>query len=296
MLQVKGLRDANGSPVTGRLTIEIPASRITILSQGIGTLGENSPLAAQAPYVVDVKNGAARAKFLTPSTTPENGLIVNTFGAPVVYDPEGKELASTGNAVEALATQRARDRRAIRVLQRARRRARGAVADRTAVDPDHGQHLDRRRRHEHLVRAPQAVDGERRLPQAQPEATRRRQHAITGDATEDRAVGRGRHERAPRDGEHVRGGAFRHEAVRRHVESLERAAAHRELLAHDGARMADELERAPARPGVARERQQRDADAARLKPSRSAAARAPSAGSSAVRRRSGPARSPRRRA
>jgi hypothetical protein len=96
MLQVKGLKDANGSPVTGRLTIEIPASRITILSQGIGTLGENSPLAAQPPYVVDVKNGAARAKFLTPSTTPENGLIVNTFGAPVVYDPEGKELASTG--------------------------------------------------------------------------------------------------------------------------------------------------------------------------------------------------------
>ena len=43
-----------------------------------------------------MKNGAARAKFLTPSTTPENGLIVNTFGAPVVFDPEGKELASTG--------------------------------------------------------------------------------------------------------------------------------------------------------------------------------------------------------
>jgi len=96
MLQVKGLKDASGSPVTGRLTVEIPASRITILSQGIGTLGENSPLAAQPPYVVDVKNGAARAKFLTPSTTPGNGLIVNTFGAPVVYDPEGKELASTG--------------------------------------------------------------------------------------------------------------------------------------------------------------------------------------------------------
>lgn len=45
---------------------------------------------------IDAAHRTARAKFLTPSTTPENGLIVNTFGAPVVYDPEGKELASTG--------------------------------------------------------------------------------------------------------------------------------------------------------------------------------------------------------
>jgi hypothetical protein len=97
MLQVKGLKDANGSPVTGKLTIQIPPTRVTILSQGIGTLGENSPLAEQPPYVVDVKNGDARQKFLTPPTTPEHGLIANSFGAPVVYDPEGKELASTGS-------------------------------------------------------------------------------------------------------------------------------------------------------------------------------------------------------
>jgi hypothetical protein len=96
MVQVKGLKDANGSLVTGRLTVQIPASRITILSDGLGTLGENSPLAVQPPYVIDVKNGSARAKFLTPASTPEHGLVVNTFGAPVVLDPEGKELASSG--------------------------------------------------------------------------------------------------------------------------------------------------------------------------------------------------------
>jgi hypothetical protein len=96
MIQVKGLKDANGALVTGRLTVSIPASRVTILSQGIGTIADGSPLAAQPPYVIDVKNGSARAKFLTPASTPEHGLVVNTFGAPVVLDPEGKELASSG--------------------------------------------------------------------------------------------------------------------------------------------------------------------------------------------------------
>ena len=96
MIQVKGLKDASGALVTGQLTVKIPASRVTILSQGIGTIADGSPLAEQPPYVVDVKNGSARAKFVTPDSTPEHGLVVNTFGAPVVLDPEGKELASTG--------------------------------------------------------------------------------------------------------------------------------------------------------------------------------------------------------
>jgi hypothetical protein len=80
MLQVKGLKDANGSPVTGQITVSVPSSRVTILSQGIGTIADGSPLAAQPPYVVDVKNGSARAKFFTPDSTPEHGLVVNSFG------------------------------------------------------------------------------------------------------------------------------------------------------------------------------------------------------------------------
>jgi len=97
MLQVKGLKDPNGSLVTGRITVVVPQSRVTILSDPpLGTIGDQSQLAEQPPYVVDVKNGAARAKFLTPANTPAKGLVVNTFGAPIVYDPEGKELASTG--------------------------------------------------------------------------------------------------------------------------------------------------------------------------------------------------------
>jgi hypothetical protein len=98
MIQVKGLKDANGSLLTGKITVVVPSSRVTILPSGggFGTFGDNSPLSAQPPYVVDVKNGSARAKFLTPDTTPEHGLVVNSFGSPIVYDPEGKELASTG--------------------------------------------------------------------------------------------------------------------------------------------------------------------------------------------------------
>jgi hypothetical protein len=94
MLRVKGLRDANGTLVTGTLTVTVPQSRVTILSS-IGTVGETSNIAEQPPYIVNVKNGSGREKFSTGELVPP-GLVVNTFGAPVVYDPEGKELASTG--------------------------------------------------------------------------------------------------------------------------------------------------------------------------------------------------------
>ena len=99
MIQVKGLKDANGTPVTGQITVSVPATRVTILPSGggFGTFGDLSPLAQQPPYVVEVKNGSARQKFFTPSTTPTNGLVANSFGSPIVYDPEGKELASTGS-------------------------------------------------------------------------------------------------------------------------------------------------------------------------------------------------------
>ena len=99
MIQVKGLKDANGTPVTGQLTVVVPATRVTILPSGggFGTFGDSSFLSQQAPYVVEVKNGSARQKFFTPSTTPPRGLVANAFGSPIVYDPEGKELASTGS-------------------------------------------------------------------------------------------------------------------------------------------------------------------------------------------------------
>jgi len=96
MVVVKGLKDPSGNPFTGKLVLSSGTSRITILTQNIGTLGETSPLAVQPPYVVDVKNGAARARFNTPDNTPETGLIVNSITAPVLYDPDGNELASTG--------------------------------------------------------------------------------------------------------------------------------------------------------------------------------------------------------
>lgn len=95
-ITIKGLKDAGGNPVTANLELRTGASRITILSQGVGTLGETSPLAPETVYVVAVKNGSAKAKFNTPDNTPANGLVVNSLGSPILYDPEGKPLASTG--------------------------------------------------------------------------------------------------------------------------------------------------------------------------------------------------------
>ena len=99
MVVVKGLKDAAGSPVTGTLTLRVPGSRITILSQSIGTLGETSPLAPETVYAVPVSNGDTPrhgARFTTPDSTPTSGLVVNTFAAPILLDPDGRELASTG--------------------------------------------------------------------------------------------------------------------------------------------------------------------------------------------------------
>jgi hypothetical protein len=99
MVVVKGLKDASGAPVTGTLKLRVPGSRITILTQSIGTLGETSPLVPETVYDVPVENGSTPrkgARFNTPESTPESGLIVNTFAAPILFDPDGKELASTG--------------------------------------------------------------------------------------------------------------------------------------------------------------------------------------------------------
>ena len=92
---VKGLKDGSGNPVTGTLKLRVPAGRTTIVGL-TGTLGETSPLNGETAYDVPVKNGAGRARFTTPDITPEHGLVVNSFAAPVLYDPEGKALASTG--------------------------------------------------------------------------------------------------------------------------------------------------------------------------------------------------------
>jgi len=98
MIVVKGLKDANGAPVTGTLKLRVPPSRVTILSLGIGTLGENSPL-TETSYDVPVENGSTPrhgVRFDTPDSTPETGLVVNSFAAPILFDPDGHELASTG--------------------------------------------------------------------------------------------------------------------------------------------------------------------------------------------------------
>ena len=95
-ITIKGLKDAGGTPFTGTVVLKVGRSRVTILTNGVGTLGETSPLAPETVYVVQVKAGNARARFKTPDETPTSGLVVNSFDAPVLYDPEDKPLATTG--------------------------------------------------------------------------------------------------------------------------------------------------------------------------------------------------------
>jgi hypothetical protein len=94
-VRIKGLKDGTGAPFTGRVTLSVGASRITILSNSIGTFADDSPFVATPPYNIDVKNGAARFKYNTPDNTPA-GLIANSLGTPTLYDPDGKAIATTG--------------------------------------------------------------------------------------------------------------------------------------------------------------------------------------------------------
>lgn len=94
---VKGLKDPSGALFTGTIQLRVPANRVTILAPlNIGTLGETSPLAAETVYTVRVTRGAANERFNTPPETPEAGLRVNSLGSPILYDPDGNPLASSG--------------------------------------------------------------------------------------------------------------------------------------------------------------------------------------------------------
>ncbi len=95
VVAVKGVKDGTGAPFTGTLVVKVPAGRTTILGS-IGTLGDASPLIGDTVYPVAVTHGDGRGRFTTPPETPASGLVVNSFAAPVLYDPDGKPLASTG--------------------------------------------------------------------------------------------------------------------------------------------------------------------------------------------------------
>jgi hypothetical protein len=92
---VKGLKDASGNLATTTLEFSTGTSRVTIVGS-VGTLADDSPLVPQATYSIAVTKGSAHFRYATPSNTPDHGLVVNTLTAPVLYDPDGKPLATTG--------------------------------------------------------------------------------------------------------------------------------------------------------------------------------------------------------
>jgi hypothetical protein len=95
-VRIKGMKDGTGAPFTGTVTLNVGRSRVTILTNSVGTFADDSPLVPNTPYPIDVKNGAARFKYNTPDDTPANGLIVNSLGLPTLFDPDGKAIATTG--------------------------------------------------------------------------------------------------------------------------------------------------------------------------------------------------------
>jgi hypothetical protein len=98
MIVVKGLKDASGAPFTGTLKLRVPGGRVTILSQSIGTLPDGSPLVPETEYDVAIANGSTtHAKFTVPDSAKGTTIVVNSFDAPILYDPDGNELASSGS-------------------------------------------------------------------------------------------------------------------------------------------------------------------------------------------------------
>lgn len=97
MVVVKGLKNASGAPFTGTVKLRVPGGRVTILSQNVGTLPDGSPLVPEAAYDVPVANGSAHAKFTVPDSAKDTTIVVNSFEAPILYDPDDRELASSGS-------------------------------------------------------------------------------------------------------------------------------------------------------------------------------------------------------
>lgn len=99
---LKGVRDKAGTLVTtdpndpaDDFRVRIPESRVTLLQGSlVGTLAPG--LSGPTVYRFDVRNGAARKRFLTPDETPERGFVAESTGVPVVVDPDGNDFAVVG--------------------------------------------------------------------------------------------------------------------------------------------------------------------------------------------------------
>ncbi len=93
MLEVRGVRDPSGTPVTGALKLRVLSGRVSL--RDLGTFPDDFSLVQLAPVQVPLKNGNGRYAYRPDQPTP-SGTIVNGGGVEV-YDPEGNLLAVTGS-------------------------------------------------------------------------------------------------------------------------------------------------------------------------------------------------------
>jgi len=93
ILEIRGVRDAAGTPVNGNLTLRLASGRVYVPS--VGTFPDDSPYTVQPPIPIPLKNGNKRFAYTSALPVP-NGLIVNGGGVEIL-DPAGKLLAVTGS-------------------------------------------------------------------------------------------------------------------------------------------------------------------------------------------------------
>ena len=93
-LQIRGVRDASGTPVNGNLTLRVLSGRVNVPS--VGTLGDDSSLTTVAPVPIPLQNGNNPRFSYKSNPQAPNGTLTNGGGVEI-YDPEGKRLAVTGS-------------------------------------------------------------------------------------------------------------------------------------------------------------------------------------------------------
>lgn len=93
IVELKGVRDASGTPLDGTVTVKVLSGRVSI--PGFGTMPDDSSLAQVPPIAVSLSKGNGKLAY-KPSPQAPNGTITNGGGVEV-YDPTGKLFAVTGS-------------------------------------------------------------------------------------------------------------------------------------------------------------------------------------------------------
>ena len=98
-VELRGVRDETGTPVTtdpedpaDDFKLFIPGSQVTVN----GVTAAPGILAPDLVVPIDLKNGAGKGIYKTPSGGEGSGVVAESTGAPYVLDGDGNRFAVTG--------------------------------------------------------------------------------------------------------------------------------------------------------------------------------------------------------